>query len=113
MAPKRSVTLTGGKALAVDGQLAGTPSVVFDAIASVLDPAEALKLSREAGAVDWFRDAFGHLKAIAACKGTQQILKAGGIAPDEFVVDPKDVAGFIERAKTRHWAREATLRTLP
>jgi catalase len=105
--------LKGGKPLAADGQLAGTPSVLFDAVASVLDPAEALKLSREAGAVDWFRDAFGHLKAIAACKGTQQILKAGGIAPDDFVVDPKDVKGFIQRAATRHWQREATLRTLP
>jgi catalase len=113
VAPKVSVTLKGGKAMAVDGQLAGTPSVLFDAIASVLDPAEALKLSREACAVDWFRDAFGHLKAIAACKGTQQILAAGGIAPDEFVVDPKDVAGFVERAKTRHWAREPAVRTLP
>jgi len=113
VAPKVSVTLKGGKAIAVDGQLAGTPSVLFDAVASVLDPDEALKLSKEACAVDWFRDAFGHLKAIAACKGTQQILKAGGIRPDAGVVDPKDVAKFIALAKTRQWAREGKLRTLP
>ena len=113
VAPKVSVTLKDGKTLAVDGQLAGTPSVLFDAIASVLDPAEALQLSHQAAAVDWFRDAFGHLKAIAACKGTLQILGAGGITPDAAVVDPKDVKRFIELAKTRFWARESTLRQLP
>ena len=113
VAPKVSVTLKGGKTLAVDGQLAGTPSVVFDAIASVLDPDAALKLSRQAAAVDWFRDAFGHLKAIAACKGTHQILKAGGIRPDAAVVDPKDVEAFIALAKGRFWEREKKLRDLP
>ena len=113
VAPKVNVTLKDGKALAVDGQLGGTPSVLFDAVASVLDPDEALRLSKEACAVDWFRDAFGHLKAIAACRGTQQILKAGGIKPDAGVVDPKEVARFIELAKTRQWEREPKLRTLP
>lgn len=113
VAPKVGVTLKDGKTLAADGQLAGTPSVLFDAIASVLEPGEALKLSRQAGAVDWFREAFGHLKAIAACKGTHQILRAGGITPDAAVVDPKDVKQFIELAKTRYWAREPTLRQLP
>ena len=113
VAPKVSVTLKGGKTLAVDGQLAGTPSVLFDAIASVLDPDAALKLSRQAAAVDWFRDAFGHLKAIAACKGTHQILRAGGITPDAGVVDPKEVDSFITLAKGRIWQREAKLRDLP
>ncbi len=113
VAPKVTVQLKGGKALSADGQLGGTPSVLFDAIASVLDPAEALALSKQAAAVDWFRDAFGHLKAIAACRGTQQILAAGGIVPDAGVVDPKEVARFIALAKTRQWTREATLRALP
>jgi catalase len=113
VAPTVNVTLKNGKSVAVDGQLAGTPSVLFDAVASVLDPAEALKLSKQACAVDWFRDAFGHLKAIAACQGTQQILKAGGITPDAAVVDPKEVKKFIELAKTRHWSREAKVRALP
>ena len=112
VAPKVSVTLKDGKVMAADGQLAGTPSVLFDAVASVLDPAVALGLSKQACAVDWFRDAFGHLKAIAACKGTRQILAAGGIVPDAAVVDPKDVKQFIELAKTRHWAREPTVREL-
>ena len=70
-------------------------------------------LAKEAAAVDWFRDAFGHLKAIAACGGTRKhILSAAGIKPDKGVVEPDDVAGFIALAKTRQWAREPKLRTL-
>ena len=112
VAPRVNVTLKDGKTVAADGQLAGTPSVLFDAVASVLALDQAQKLASEAAAVDWFRDAFGHLKAIAACKGTRLILKAGGITADAGVVDPTQVKQFIELAKTRQWAREATLRTL-
>ena len=87
--------------------------MLFDAVASVLTPAEAEKLAKEAAAIDWFRDAFGHLKAIAACGGTRQhILKAAGIKPDAGMVEPEDVKGFIALAKTRQWAREPKLRTL-
>ena len=79
---------------------------------SYLDTATAAQLAKEGAAVDWFRDAFGHLKAIAACQGTQQILEAGCVKPDKGVVDPKDVAKFIKLAKTRQWAREPNVRTL-
>ncbi len=58
------------------------------------------------------RDAFGHLKAIAADAGAQAVLKAGGIWKDAGVLDASDSAGFIQAAKTRQWAREAKLRTL-
>ena len=113
VAPKRQVTLKGGKPQKIDGQLAGTPSVLFDAVASVLDPAQAEALAKDAGAVDWFRDAFGHLKAIAACGGTRaHLLKAANITPDAGVVDPGDVAEFIKLAKTRQWKREPKLRPL-
>ena len=104
--------LKDGTLLPADGQLAGTPSVVFDAVASVLSPDMGAVLAKEAAAVDWFRDAFGHLKAIAACKGTQAILKAGGIEPDAGVVDPADAQGFIAAAQTRQWDREPKVRTL-
>ena len=111
--PKRFVALKGGKPRKVDGQLAGTPSVVFDAVASVLTMEAAKLLATEAAAVDWFRDAFGHLKAIAACNGTREhLFKAAGITPDKGVVAPEDTAAFIKLAMTRQWAREPTLRTL-
>ena len=114
VAPKLHVTLKGKKPQKVDGQIAGTPSVLFDAVASVLDPAQAEKLAKDAGAVDWFRDAFGHLKAIAACGGTRKhLLTAANITPDAGVVDPGEVDKFIKLAMTRQWAREPKLRSLP
>ncbi|ART59876.1 catalase HPII [Acidovorax carolinensis] len=113
VAPKvGGAVMKDGTLLPADGQLAGTPSVVFDAVASILSPDMGAQLAREAAAVDWFRDAFGHLKAIAACKGTQAILQAGGIEPDAGVVDPADVQGFIAAAQTRQWEREPQVRTL-
>lgn len=113
VAPKRYVTLKGAKPRKVDGQLAGMPSVLFDAVACVLTPEAARNLAMEAAALDWFRDAFGHLKAIAACGGTRaHILPAAGIEPDDGVVDAGQVAKFIGLAKTRQWERESRLRTL-
>ena len=105
-------TLRDGTLLPADGQLQGTPSTVFDAVASVITSEMGEMLARESAAVDWFRDAFGHLKAIAAGKGTRAILQAAGIEPDAGVVDPADVQGFITAAQTRQWAREPQVRVL-
>jgi catalase len=113
VAPKvGGARLSDGKMLAADGQLAGTPSVLFDAVAIVLDEAAGKKLSREGAAVDFVRDAFGHLKAIAADAGAAAVLKAGNIGRDAGVVDAADVKAFIKVAKTRQWAREPKVRTL-
>ena len=70
------------------------------------------QLAKEAAAVDWFRDAFGHLKAIAACKGTQPILDKAGVEPDAGVLAIDDVEGFLAAARTRQWDREPKVRTL-
>ncbi|GAB2823914.1 catalase [Comamonas piscis] len=113
IAPKiGGATLSDGKHIAADAQLAGAPSAQFDAVASVIPMASGEMLSKDSAAQDWFRDAFGHLKAIAACKATHLILDAAGVKPDEGVFDPKDVAGFIKGAKSRFWEREPKLRTL-
>ena len=106
------IKLSDGKSIAADGQLAGTPSLVFDAIALVLSDAAGKQLAKVAAAVDFAREAFGHLKGIAADEGAQAVLKAGGIAKDAGVVGTKDTKGFIKAAKTRQWDREAKLRTL-
>jgi catalase len=106
------IALANGKKLAVDGQLAGTPSVLFDAVALVLSEAAGKTLSREAAAVDFVRDAFGHLKAIATDKGAQALLMASGIEPDAGVVAVGDVQAFLSAAATRQWAREKSVRTL-
>ncbi|MET0329255.1 MAG: catalase-related domain-containing protein, partial [Luteimonas sp.] len=113
VAPKLGgATLSDGKRLPADGQLAGTPSTVFDAVALVLSADAGKQLSREAAAVDWVRDAFGHLKAIAADAGAQAVLKAGGVARDAGVLSADDAKGFIGAAKTRQWDRERKVRML-
>ena len=104
--------LSDGKQQAADGQLAGTPSLIFDAIAVVLSDAGAHDLTAEAAAVDFVRDAFGHLKAIAVDTGGQMLLKAAAIDADAGVVKASDTAKFIKLAKSRLWEREPTLRSL-
>jgi catalase len=106
------ITLASGKKLAVDGQLAGTPSVLFDAVALVLTEPAGKALCREAAAVDFVRDAYGHLKAIATDAGAQALLMASGIEPDAGVVGVGDVKAFLAAAATRQWAREKSVRTL-
>ena len=113
VAPKvGGVTLANGKKLAVDGQLAGTPSVLFDAVALVLSDAAGKALAREGAAVDFVRDAFGHLKVIAADAGAQAVLKAAGVQADAGVVGVGDTQRFVGAARTRQWAREKSVRTL-
>jgi catalase len=112
VAPRLSVKLADGSKLAADGQLAGTPSVFFDAIAVILSEKGAKALSTEGGAIDFVRDAFGHLKAIAVDNGGRALLKAAGVGQDGGVVDAKDRAAFIAAAKTRRWDREKSVRTL-
>ncbi|AKC85849.1 catalase [Pseudoxanthomonas suwonensis] len=113
VAPKLGgATLSDGRRQAADGQLAGTPSVVFDAVALVLSEDAGAALAKEAAAVDWVRDAWGHLKAIAADAGARKVLKAGGVGRDAGVVDAGDAAAFVKAARTRQWEREPKVRTL-
>jgi catalase len=113
VAPKvGGAKLAGGSILPADGQLAGMPSVLFDAVAIVLSEEGAAALSSESAAVDFVRDAFGHLKAIAADKGAQQLLKTAGIGKDAGVVGTQAPEVFIAAAKTRQWSREKLVRTL-
>ncbi len=113
IAPKiGGAKLADGSMLAADGQLAGSPSVLFDAVAVILSEAGAKALTTEAAAIDFVRDAFGHLKAIAADRGGQALLKAADIGQDAGVVDTSNVDAFIAAAKTRQWDREKSVRTL-
>ena len=113
VAPKvGGVTLADGTLQAVDGQLAGTPSVLFDAVAVLLSSAGAKALCREDAALQFVRDAFGHLKAIAIDAGGKALLQHAGVAADGGVVAASAVGAFITAAKTRQWDREASVRTL-
>ncbi|HSC10707.1 MAG TPA: catalase [Rhodanobacteraceae bacterium] len=104
-----SVKLVAEKIAGVEGQLAGTPSLVFDAVAILIGKDDALRTN--ADAQDFARDAFGHLKAILVDEAGLAFLQANGIAPDEGVT--QDPRAFIEKAKTRFWKREETVRPAP
>jgi catalase len=113
VAPKvGGVTCAKGSMLAADAQLAGTPSVMFDAVAVIISDKGTELLSRESAAMDFVRNAFGHLKAIAVDKGGRELLKLAGIEPDAGVVDAGDREAFIAAAKTRQWEREKSVRIL-
>ena len=113
VAPKvGGAKLADGEMLAADGQLAGMPSVLFDAVAVILSGEGAKTLSMESAAIDFVRDAFGHLKAIAVDKGGRALLKTANVGQDAGVVDTNDIDAFIAAAKTRQWDREKLVRTL-
>ena len=95
-----------------DGQLAGTPSVLFDAVAVILSEDGAKALSADSAAIDFVRDAFAHLKAIAADAGGRTLLNAANVGIDGGVVDVGASSAFIAGAKTRQWDREKYVRTL-
>ena len=86
---------------------------MFDAVALVLSDAAGKALASEAAAVDWVRDAFGHLKAIAHDDGASAVIQAAGIGKDAGVVKASETAAFIKTARTRQFAREPKVRTLP
>jgi catalase len=113
VAPKvGGVKLADGTLQPVDGQLAGSPSVLFDAVGVILSAEGAKMLSVESAAIDFVRDAFGHLKGIAVDQGGRALLKTAGVGEDAGIVDSGNIEGFIKAAKTRQWDREKQVRTL-
>ncbi|WP_425984741.1 catalase [Brevundimonas sp. TWP1-2-1b1] len=114
VAPKiGGAKLKGGKTLAADGQLAGSPSVLFDAVAIVLSDVGCAQLLKEGAAVDFAKDAFGHLKAVGHTPEAQPLLDKAGVEPDAGVIDlSKDAEAFLAPARTRQWDREPKVRML-
>jgi catalase len=111
VAPKvGAVKLKDGSEVKADGQLAGTPSIVFDAVALVLSREAATALAREAAAVQFVMDAFGHLKAIGHTPEAQPLLDRAGVEKDAGVVSLAN--GFITAAMQRFFDREPKLRLL-
>lgn len=109
IAPKIGPLQLKGGSMVPDGQLAGSPSVLFDAIAMILMPDQAAKLAKDSAAVGFVMDAFSHLKAIGHCKGSAVILDRAGITDGPGVGPWEDLH---DTAKRRYWGREAELRDL-
>jgi len=114
VAPKAAgAALKGGTMLPADQALRGAPSVMFDHVAMVLSKEGADALLKQAEAINWIRDAFGHLKVIGMTAVAQPLLDKAAVEADEGIVDlaGNGVAAFIEAAKQgRIWDREPTLR---
>ncbi|MDF0489629.1 catalase [Sphingomonas sp. H39-1-10] len=111
VAPKvGGAKLSDGTVRKADGQLAGSPSQIFDAVAIVLSDAGCAALVKEAAAVQFAMDAFGHLKAIGASAAAKPLLDKAGVEPDAGVTDLG--AAFITAAKHRFYDREPNVRTL-
>lgn len=109
VAPKIGPLKVKGGFLKADGQLAGSPSVLFDAVAMVLMPDQVEKLMQDAAARDWVISAHAHLKAVGYCPGSKALLEDCGIVFDEGVVPNEEFAGA---ATLRYWDREPSLRDL-
>ncbi len=107
------VTLSGDKTLACDEQLAGAPSVLYDAIAVVVsdDGAETLAASKDAR--DFIADAFDHGKFIAHTPSARALLDAAlaAGAADEGLVEvtnKRSAEAFLKRCRAlRYWERMA------
>lgn len=105
-----------GNGLLPDMQLDGAPSVLFDAVVCLPSKQGAEQLSGVAGAIDWLRDAFGHLKAIGFNEASKPMLEKAGIAADEkmgvVLLDGNRAQGsFIAAAKKhRIWTRDPLVR---
>ncbi|HEY8027830.1 MAG TPA: catalase [Burkholderiaceae bacterium] len=102
-----------GTVVNAEAKLAGTPSVMFDAVAVCASPCGAEALARESAAIDFLRDAYGHLKAICVDSGASRLLDKSNIAIGDGVYSLPAIGEFIAAAKTRCWDREASVRTLP
>jgi catalase len=109
------VTTAKGRKLAADQALSAAPSVFFDAVAALPSEAGAARLVKEAAAIDWLRDAYGHLKVIGYVDAAMPLFVKAAISwdGDEGVVDvAREAPAFIQAAKQhRIWAREPLLRT--
>jgi catalase len=114
VAPKIAGTrLSDGSVLQADGQLSGTPSMPFDAVVVLLSDAAAMRLAKESAAIDFLRDAYCHLKAIGVDAGGAGLVASAGLPRDAGVIQIVEVTTFLRAARTRQWAREASVRALP
>ena len=117
IAPKiGGATASDGSHLEAHFALSGGPSFLFDSVVLLFSAESTESLVKEAAAVNWVRDAFGHLKVIAHSPEAAPLLEAASVEADEGVIeitDKKSVGNYIKMAKAgRRWEREPTLRSI-
>jgi catalase len=110
VAPKIGATrLSDGSDVKADGQLAGSPSQLFDAVAVVVSEAGCQALMKQGAAVQFVMDAFGHLKAVGAVEASKPLLVKAGVEPGPGVVTLADLASA---GANRYFDREPSVRDL-
>ncbi|HEX4199674.1 MAG TPA: catalase [Caulobacteraceae bacterium] len=115
------VLTAAGELLAADHKVEGGPSVLFDAVVIAPSVEGGAALALQAEAVNFLRDAYGHLKVIGYLPAAAPMLVKAGIdaKPDNdpglVPIEPgAGVDGFLQRAAAgRIWAREAWVRLVP
>ncbi|MGQ3075312.1 MAG: DJ-1/PfpI family protein, partial [Ferrovibrionaceae bacterium] len=112
------ITAADGSAVLADQALSGAPSTLFDAVVVAPGQDGVAALLREAAAIDWLRDAFGHLKVIGHVPAAKPLFDKAGIDMNAdagtISVAGKGAAvkGFLTVARRqRIWDREPLLRT--
>ncbi|MET3119552.1 catalase [Undibacterium sp. GrIS 1.8] len=111
VAPKISgVYLSDASKAIVNGQLAGSPSIMFDAIVVIISQPAAKKMARNLAAIEFIKDAYSHLKAIAFDVGSKSLLDIAGIKKDPGIMSTEHMKEFLKAAKTRQWNREELVR---
>jgi catalase len=100
-----------GKKLAADGQLAGMPSVLFDAVVLLLSDEGCAALLNDSAAIDFVSNAFVHLKAIGITEQARPLLDKANVKKDAGIIDvSSDADGFVKSAASRQWDREPKVR---
>ena len=89
-----------GALLPADHRVDGGPSVLFDAVIVALSAEGAHKLALEAAAVNFVRDAYGHLKVIAYTPEAAPLFVKGGLSD----ATPDTDAGLISLTRVDQWA---------
>jgi len=111
IAPKVGGIKVKGGMLEADGQLAGTPSVLLDAVALVLTEDAAIKLTKDSAAVGFVCDAWAHLKAIGHDTGAKLLLDHCHVPQDADGVTATGSV-FVDNAAMRFYGREPDVRDL-
>lgn len=104
----------GGKMIPADFQLAGGPSVLFDAVVVAVSPEGAQQLAMQSAAINFVQDAFAHLKVIGHTSAAAPLLQKANVVPDRGILELQNSnssnAFIAEAAKGRVWDREPKVR---
>jgi catalase len=112
------VVTAQGDLLPADHKIDGGPSVLFDAVALFPSAEGGVQLALEAAAINFVRDAFGHLKVIAYLPSAAPLFVKGGLSDATPDTDPglialpaRSIGDVVQAAAAgRNWAREPQVR---